>query len=101
MSEPNQNTFTQTKKRFLRKSGRTLVLKLKDPSFDTKELDNFAGVQSHATTQNSAVFVTFDTKEIDVHQICAYSDCYEIHPHFLLDFLLKLGRYHLENLWFE
>ena len=63
MSESNQNTVTQTKKRFLRKSGRTLVLKLKDSSFDTKVLDNFAGVQSHATTQNSAVFVTFDTKE--------------------------------------
>ena len=63
MSEINQNTVQPQKKRFLRKSGRTLVLKIKDPSFDTKELDNFAGVQSQATTQNSAVFVTFDTKE--------------------------------------
>ena len=63
MSESNQNTVTQSKKRFLRKSGRTLVLKLKDTSFDTKELDNFTGVQNHATTQNNAVFVTFDTKE--------------------------------------
>ena len=59
MSETPQNT----KKRFLRKSGRTLVLKLKDESFDVKCLTALAGLQDSATTQNNAVFLTFDTKD--------------------------------------
>tara|TARA_B100000768_G_C11265115_1_gene370665 strand:+ start:312 stop:884 length:573 start_codon:yes stop_codon:yes gene_type:complete len=63
MSESNQSQVTQPNTRFSRKSGRTLVLKLKDTSFDTQQLENFTGVQNHTTTQNNAVFVTFDTKE--------------------------------------
>ena len=63
MSEINQITDHTQKRRFLRKSGRTLVLKINNSSFDTKKLDNFAGVQNQVTTQNSAIFVTFDTKE--------------------------------------
>ena len=59
MSETNQNT----KKRFLRKSGRTLVLKLRDDSFDVKSLEDLTGLQESATTQNQAVFLTFDTKD--------------------------------------
>mgnify|MGYP001186936183 CR=1 FL=1 len=59
MSETNQNT----KKRFLRKSGRTLVLKLRDESFDVKSLEDLTGLQESATTQNQAVFLTFDTKD--------------------------------------
>tara|TARA_B110000879_G_scaffold209569_1_gene297646 strand:- start:754 stop:1353 length:600 start_codon:yes stop_codon:yes gene_type:complete len=69
MSENNQietnqiETNQNEKKRFLRKSGRTLVLKLIDESFDVKSLDELEGLQSSATTQNNAVFLTFDNKE--------------------------------------
>lgn len=60
MSESNQNI---NQKRFLRKSGRTLVLKLRDESFDVKSLEGLEGLQESATTQNNAVFLTFDNKE--------------------------------------
>ena len=59
MSETAQNM----KKRFLRKSGRTLVLKLKDEGVDVKNLTGFTGLKDSATTQNNAVFLTFDTKD--------------------------------------
>ena len=45
------------------KSGRTLVLKLRDESFDVKSLEGLEGLQESATTQNNAVFLTFDNKE--------------------------------------
>lgn len=61
MSESNQNKTV--KKRFLRKSGRTLVIKLKDESFDKKVFDTLTGLTSSSTTQSGAVFHTFDTKE--------------------------------------
>ena len=61
MSETKQ-TESQTKKRFLRKSGRTLVLKLKDSSFSKSDVEGLTGLQESTTTQNSAMFLTFDTK---------------------------------------
>lgn len=61
MSESNQNKTV--KKRFLRKSGRTLVIKLKDESFDKKVLESLTGLTDNSVTQSGAVFLTFDTKE--------------------------------------
>tara|TARA_B110000977_G_scaffold201349_1_gene295511 strand:+ start:2748 stop:3311 length:564 start_codon:yes stop_codon:yes gene_type:complete len=63
MSESNQNLITQPNTRFLRKSGRTIVLKLKDLSFDNQQLENLTGLQNQVATPNNAIFVTFDTKE--------------------------------------
>tara|TARA_B110000908_G_C10243207_1_gene447246 strand:+ start:560 stop:1141 length:582 start_codon:yes stop_codon:yes gene_type:complete len=67
MSEVNQiNTseFNQNNaKRFQRKSGRTLVLKLRDDSFDVTSLETLLGLKDSTTTPNNAVFLTFDTKE--------------------------------------
>ena len=61
MSETNQNTkcYNVSKENL----AFTLILKLRDESFDVKSLEGLTGLQESATTQNQAVFLTFDTKD--------------------------------------
>lgn len=54
------------KKRFLKKAGRTLVVKTKSGNLEEslmKQLSSLDGLQTHSVSESKVVFLTFDTLE--------------------------------------